>query len=187
MFASVFFPVRSIRKDAAMLNTMMADEGTVITADLEWAQEPEDLLRLLKDFGFTDQDIAQGTQTHARTVRRWKMAVPGTAAAERLAELRNLVLLLRETEALTDRGIVFWLRHANRLLEDYQPLGVLGAGGFRSVRGAALCFCNPNLKFEDPIPASVLESLRRSNDARQQAPSRASTTARQGKLAAVAP
>jgi hypothetical protein len=95
-----------------------------------------------------------------RTVRRWKVGGPGSAAATHLAELRNIVLLLREAKVLTDRGIVFWTRHPNRLLEDYQPLTVLGAGGFRSVREAASCFSDSERSFGEPISASTLEALR---------------------------
>jgi hypothetical protein len=142
-----------------MLNGNLLDTGTVISTDLEHAQEPDELLQLLKHFGFIDDDIAQATGMNERTVRRWKMAGPGSAAANHLAELRNLVLLLRETEALTDRGIVFWMRHPNRLLEDYRPLAVLGAGGFRSVREAALCFSDSERGFNEPISATVLEAL----------------------------
>lgn len=138
----------------------LLEGGVVITADLERALEPETLVRLLKQFGLTDADIAQATQTHERTVRRWKSAAPGSVAAVRLGELRNLVLNLRQSEGLTDRGIVLWLRHANRLLEDYSPLAVLGAGGFRAVRDAGLRFCDPDRPSTETIPASVLTSLR---------------------------
>jgi Homeodomain-like domain len=138
----------------------LVDGGVVISSDLERALEPEVLVRLLKQFGLTDADIAQATQTHTRTVRRWKSAAPGTIAAERLGELRNLVLRLRESEGLTDRGIVLWLRHANRLLEDYPPLAVLGVGGFRAVRDAGLRFIDPDRPSAETIPVSVLASLK---------------------------
>jgi len=142
-----------------MLNSDLLDKRTVISGDLEHAQEPEELLRLLKHLGFTDEDLALATGMNARTVRRWKVGGPGTTAATHLAELRNIVLLLRDAEVLTDRGIVFWTRHPNRLLEDYQPLAVLGAGGFRSVREAATCFSDSERKFGEPISARALETL----------------------------
>ena len=130
-------------------------------------QQPDDLLRLLKHFGFTDQDISEGTRTDSRTVRRWKMAEPGTTAAGRLAEIRNVVLLLRDTGVLTDRGIVFWMRHPNRLLEDYSPMAVVGAGGFRAALEAAKCFSDSERVFDEVLPASVLELLQK-----QEAPKR---------------
>lgn len=154
-------------------------------SDLSHAQEPDDLLRLLKDFGFTDRDIAQGTRSDPRTVRRWKVAVPGSVAAERLAEIRNVVLWLRDAEVLTDRGIVFWMRHPNRLLEDYSPMEILGAGGFRATREAALCFQDSERVFEATVPASALELLRRDERARAKKGTKrrkSPSSARQGRL-----
>jgi hypothetical protein len=148
-----------------MIEEALTDGGVVISKDLGHAQEPEEVFRLLKHFGFTDQDIAEGTCTDPRTVRRWKSAEPGTATARRLAEIRNVVLLLREGGALTDRGIVFWMRHPNRLLEDYSPLAVIGGGGFHSVTDAAKCFSDSERGFDEPLPAGVLEQLREQNSA----------------------
>jgi hypothetical protein len=153
-----------------MLKTESPHETISVSRDLEKAQEPEDLLQLLKDFGFNDQDIAAGTCTDPRTVRRWKVAVPGTLAAERLSEIRNIILWMRDAEILTDRGIVFWMRHRNRLLEDYSPMEILGAGGFRAVREAAICFKDSERPFSETVPASVLESLRQQEQARMQKP-----------------
>jgi hypothetical protein len=138
----------------------LAQRGPITSADLERALEPEVLVRLLKQLRLTDADIGQATQTNERTVRRWKSATPGTGATQRLGELRNLILRLRESEGITDRGIVLWLRHPNRLLEDYSPLAVLGAGGFRAVRDAGLRFCDPDRPSTETIPASVLAALR---------------------------
>jgi hypothetical protein len=143
------------------------DGGIIISTELRRVQEPEELLRLLKAFGFTDEDIAQATSTRTRSVRRWKETVlPGTSAAARLGELRNLVLILRESRGLTDRGIVYWLRHPNRLLEDYSPFAVLGAGGFRSVRSAALCFVDTDRAFDEPLSGSVSARLRAADGVR---------------------
>jgi hypothetical protein len=144
------------------------DGGRLISTDLEHAQEPDHLLQVIKGLGFSDEDIAQATSTQERTVRRWKNEKdggPGPAATEHLAELRNLMLLFREEDVLTDRGAVYWLRHPNRLLEDYRPLAVIGAGGFRSVRGAALCFCDSELEFTEPLSDSVVQNLRRAESA----------------------
>jgi len=157
----------------------------VISAELERALEPEVLVRLLKHLGLTDADIAQATQTNERTVRRWKSAAPGTGATQRLGELRNLILSLRESEGLTDRGIALWLRHPNRLLEDYSPLAVLGAGGFRASRDAGLCFCDPDRPSTEIIPASVLAALRATIGVDDQQPSDGPKTRSRAKLTAV--
>lgn len=145
----------------AMVTANMIDGGMLISTDLEHAQEPDHLLQVIKDQGFSDADIAEVTRTQDRTVRRWKKAGPGPTATERLAEVRNLILLFRDADVLTDRGVVFWLRHPNRLLEDYRPLAVIGAGGFRSVREAALCFCDSERAFNEPLPDEVVQSLSR--------------------------
>lgn len=177
--------VRINRETETMPNTETLNGGLTTSTDLAKAQEPEDLLQLLKDFGFNDQDIAEGTGTDPRTVRRWKIAAPGTLAAARLAEIRNIVLWLRDAHVLTDRGIVFWMRHRNRLLEDYSPMEVLGAGGFRAARGAALCFQDSERAFSEGVPASVLESLRRTERQKAQKGSKrakASSSERRGKL-----
>lgn len=150
-----------------MPSTADAVGTSEIAHDLRRAQEPEHLFKLLKDFGFTDADIAQVTGTQTRTVRRWKSSPPGPFAAQRLAELRNVVVTVRDTGGLTDRGMVFWLRHRNRLLEDYPPASVLAAGGFRSVQDAALCFVDTQRGFTKPIPAAVLKRLR-DDEAEQQ-------------------
>jgi hypothetical protein len=141
-------------------NGFNSDGESVSLVALSRAQEPADLLAALKTYGFTDQDLSAGTATDDRTVRRWKKkGVPGATAARHLGEIRNVLLILKEAEVLTDRGVVFWMRHPNRLLEDYAPLEVLGAGGFRAVRDAALCFIDSERGFETVLPASVLEVL----------------------------
>jgi hypothetical protein len=152
------FDVRRLRKDLPMIDEAPSDNETV-RPSLEHAQEPEQLLISLKYFGFNDQDIAAGTGTDDRTVRRWKKKQPGPKAATHLAEIRNLVLLLRGEETLTDRGIVFWMRHPNRLLEDFSPLWVVAAGGFRSARDSARCFADPDHRFVEPLGPRVLERL----------------------------
>lgn len=144
-----------------MLEHNITHEGVVISSDLERAQEPSGLLSLLKQFGLLDEDIAQVTGSHTRTVRRWKIAGPSIQAASRLGQLRNLILLLRASEGLTDLGIASWLRHANRLLDDYTPMQVLNVGAFRSVRKAAICFVDTNQAFDEPLAPETLEELHR--------------------------
>lgn len=142
-----------------MPSTQLAAPGAVITADLERAVEPAELLIHLRAFGFSDRDLASGTGTLARSVRRWRQGAPGTSAASHLGELRNLVVFFRRSEALTDQGTVWWLRHANRLLEDYSPLSVIGAGGFRSARAAAMCFIDTERVFDCPLDNATRQRL----------------------------
>lgn len=138
---------------------MIEDGGKVISQILDRIQEPQELFLALKEIGFTDEDLAEGTGTDPRTVRRWRKAEPGTVAARHLAEIRNIVSLLGEGDVLTTRGIVFWLRHPNRLLRDYSPISVAGAGGFRSALGAAECFCDSERPFAETLEPRVVEML----------------------------
>lgn len=150
-----------------MTNDTLISKTHAIPELLAQAQEPEELLALLKEFGFSEKDIAEGTGTDIRTVRRWSHGHPGTTAAARLAELRNLVLMLHRERILTDRGIVFWMRHPNLLLEDYSPAAVVAEGGFRSARGAAKCFCDSERGFDEKLSRDVLGRLRSTNAAKQ--------------------
>jgi hypothetical protein len=142
------------------------EEGAVIYRRLDRAQEPHELLLGLKEAGFTDEDISQGTGTDERSVRRWKAKEPNPMASERLAEIRNLAVALKQSGTLSDRGIIFWSRHPNRLLEDYSPLRVIAAGGFRSARDAALCFVDSERPFEERIPEEMLAALRKGRNSR---------------------
>jgi hypothetical protein len=126
---------------------------------LERSQEPEEILLLLRQFGLTTEDIAQGTGADVRTVRRWNNKPPGKSAAIRLGEIRNIVVRLKSKQILSDRGIIFWLRHPNRLLDDYSPLSVIGAGGFRSALEAAKCFIQSERGFHRPLSDKVLRRL----------------------------
>jgi hypothetical protein len=145
----------------------VSSEKTVSSQELVHAQEPEELLRLLIRFGFLQEDIAQGTGKDERTVRRWKDKAPGKDAAARLGEIRNVLLLLRDERILTDRGIVYWMRHANRLLEDYPPLSMIAAGGFRAALEAAKCFSDSERGFDEVIPEDVLQRLREQAEAKR--------------------
>jgi hypothetical protein len=153
------FYVRTDRKDEVMPKADTEKNSAVILGDLERAQEPREIARLLRDFEFTEADIAEGTDSENRSVRRWKGADPGASAAEHLAEIRNVVVRLSRSGVLTDRGIVFWMRHPNRLLDDFSPLSAIGAGGFRSARDAALCFADTERDFETPLPDTVRKKL----------------------------
>lgn len=135
-------------------------EGAVITADLRNALEPRLITELLGHFGLTDADIATATATNPRSVRRWKIATePTRATAERLDDLRNVVVLMRESEGITDRAIVLWLRQRNRELEDHRPLEVLAHGLYGHVRNAALAFLDRDQPPTPPLPDIVRRAL----------------------------
>ena len=135
-------------------------EGSVITADLRVALEPRLIAELLGQFGLTDVDLATATGTNPRSVRRWKAATePARTTAERLDDLRNVVLLMRDSEGMTDRAIVLWLRQRNRELEDHRPLEVLAHGLYSHVRNAALAFLDRDQPPTPPLPDTVSRAL----------------------------
>jgi hypothetical protein len=135
-------------------------EGAVITADLRTALEPRLIAQLLGQFGLTDLDIAVATGTNPRSVRRWKNGTePTRRTAERLDDLRNVVVLMRENEGMTDRAIVLWLRQRNRELDDHRPLEVLAYGLYGHVRNAALAFVDRDQPRTPPLPERVRRSL----------------------------
>jgi hypothetical protein len=135
-------------------------EGAVITADLRDALEPRLITDLLGQFGLTDVDIAAATATNPRSVRRWKHTTePARTTAERLDDLRNVVVLMRESEGMTDRAIVLWLRQRNRELEDHRPLEVLAHGLYSHVRNAALGFLDRDQPPTPPLPDTVRRAL----------------------------
>jgi hypothetical protein len=135
-------------------------EGAVIATDLRRALEPRLIAELLGQFGLTEVDIATATATSPRSVRRWKLGTePTRTTAERLDDLRNVVVLMRESEGMTDRAIVLWLRQRNRELEDHRPLEVLAHGLYSHVRNAALAFLDRDQPPTPPLPDTVRRAL----------------------------
>lgn len=135
-------------------------EGAVISADLRRALEPRLITELLGQFGLTDLDIATATATNPRSVRRWKLGTePTRTTAERLDDLRNVIVLMRDSEGMTDRAIILWLRQRNRELEDHRPLEVLAHGLYSHVRNAALAFLDRDQPPTPPLPDAVRRAL----------------------------
>jgi transcriptional regulator with XRE-family HTH domain len=95
--------------------------------------------RLREDYGLTQSIIAKATGASARTVRNWEQ----TSAIrphndERLRDLREVVLILRET--LTARGVSQWLTARNRIVGGRRPIDLLAEGNTKDVREAATAY-----------------------------------------------
>ncbi len=95
--------------------------------------------RLREDYGLTQSIIAKATGASARSVRNWEQ----TSAIrphndERLRDLREVVLILRET--LTARGVGQWLTARNRILRGQRPIDLLAEGNTKDVREAATAY-----------------------------------------------
>ena len=106
---------------------------------LDRAVEAGEVVRRLRDYGLTQASIAKATGATVRSVRNWQV----TSAIrpqndERLRDLREIVLLLRET--LMPRGVGQWLTARNRLLSGRRPIEVLSEGHADKVRDAAKAY-----------------------------------------------
>lgn len=122
---------------AATLNGAVESSQTIVT--LNRAVEVRDIVRSLREFGLTQEVIARATGASQRSVRNWQeTSAIRPRTAERLHDLRGIVLVLAET--LTPRGVGQWLRARNRILGGRRPLDVLAGGHFEQVRQAAAAY-----------------------------------------------
>lgn len=111
-----------------------------MTAALERAIEPSEIISALRRYGLTQKDIASATGVSERTVHAWKHDSGGVRDRnyDRLATVREIVLLVRDS--LTERGVGQWLRARNRLLDGRRPVEALHEGDVGAARRAAKAF-----------------------------------------------
>lgn len=103
---------------------------------LDRAVEAGEVVLRLRDYGLTQASIAKATGATVRSVRNWQeTSAIRPQNDERLRELREIVLLLRDT--LTPRGVGQWLNARNRILGGRRPIEVLSEGHAKLVRDAA--------------------------------------------------
>jgi len=105
---------------------------------LERAVEATEIVHALRPYGVTQAEVGSVTGVSDRAVRGWAHSAVRPERYDRLAELRDLVVLL--SDSLTERGVGQWLHARNRLLGGARPLDVLGEGHFSEVREAAQAF-----------------------------------------------
>lgn len=105
---------------------------------LERAVEASEIVDALKTFGVTQLDIAKVIHVSDRAVRGWRTSEIQRDRYDRLAQLRDLALLL--SDSLTPRGVGQWLHAQNRSLDGRRPVDVLEAEQFDDVREAAQAF-----------------------------------------------
>mgnify|MGYP001157892414 CR=1 FL=1 len=105
---------------------------------LDRAVEASEIVDALKPFGVTQGDVAVVTQVTDRAVRGWKTSDIRPDRYDRLAQLRDLVILL--SDSLTPRGVGQWLHAKNRLLEGQRPVDLLAEDRYDTVREAAEAF-----------------------------------------------
>ncbi len=105
---------------------------------LERAVEAPEIVRALRPYGVTQAEVGLVTGVSDRAVRGWASSAIRPERYDRLAELRDLVMLL--SDSLTSRGVGQWLHARNRLLDGDRPLTAVAAGRLNEVRRAAQAF-----------------------------------------------
>lgn len=105
---------------------------------LDRAVEASEIVDALKPFGVTQADVAAVTDVSDRAVRGWRTNHIRPEQHDRLAQLRDLVLLL--SDSLTPRGVGQWLHAKNRLLDGQRPVDLFAEGRYDAVRAAAEAF-----------------------------------------------
>lgn len=105
---------------------------------LDRAVEASEIVDALKPFGVTQGDVAAVTHVSDRAVRGWRTSDIRPERYDRLAQLRDLVILL--SDSLTPRGVGQWLHAKNRLLEGQRPVDLLAEDRYDTVREAAEAF-----------------------------------------------
>ncbi|MGA7050909.1 MAG: DUF2384 domain-containing protein [Mycobacterium sp.] len=105
---------------------------------LDRAVEASDIVDALKSFGVTQVDVAAVTQVSDRAVRGWRTGDIRPDRCDRLAQLRELVLVL--SDSLAPRGVGQWLHAKNRVLDGARPVELLTEDHCEEVRNAAQSF-----------------------------------------------
>jgi transcriptional regulator with XRE-family HTH domain len=105
---------------------------------LERAVEAPEIVRALRTYGLTQNDVASVAGVSDRAVRGWATSEIRPDRYDRLAELRDLVIVL--SDSLSPRGVGQWLHARNRLLGGSRPLEALHEGRLDEVRQAAQAF-----------------------------------------------
>lgn len=104
---------------------------------LDRAVEASEIVDALKPFGVTQVDVAAVIQVSDRAVRGWRTGDIRPERYDRLAQLRDLVLLLGFAYP---RGVGQWLHAKNRLLDGQRPVDLLAKDRYEDVRSAAESF-----------------------------------------------
>lgn len=112
--------------------------GPEMAQTLDRAVEAIEIVDALKPFGVTQHDVAAVTRVSDRAVRGWRTSDIHPDRYDRLAELRDLVILL--SDSLTPRGVGQWLHAKNRLLGGRRPVDLLADDRYDEVREAAESF-----------------------------------------------
>jgi hypothetical protein len=109
-----------------------------VSGTLERAVEAPEIVQALRGFGVSQSDVGAVTGVSDRAVRGWASSQIRPDRYDRLADVRDIALIL--SDSLSPRGVGQWLHARNRLLEGRRPLEVLADGSVEEVRQAAQAF-----------------------------------------------
>ena len=111
---------------------------TIGVQDLERAVEAPEIVRALKGYGLTQQEVGAIAGVSDRAVRQWRQAGIKPDRYDRLAEVREIALML--SDSLSPRGVGQWLHAKSRLLHGKRAIDLLAEGKVDEVRLAAKAF-----------------------------------------------
>jgi len=112
--------------------------GRRVSQVLERAVEAPEIVRALRSYGVTQREVGAVAGVSDRAVRAWSRSGIRPERYDRLATLRDLVVVL--SDSLSERGVGQWLHARNRLLGGERPIELLAAGRVAEVREAAQAF-----------------------------------------------
>ncbi|HEY3736409.1 MAG TPA: hypothetical protein VGL26_03125 [Jatrophihabitans sp.] len=105
---------------------------------LERAVEAPEIVQALRAYGVTQAEVGSVAGVTDRAVRGWAHSMVRPDRYDRLAQLRDLVVLL--SDSLSARGVGQWLHARNRMLGGQRPIDVLAEGRFADAQAAAQAF-----------------------------------------------
>jgi hypothetical protein len=111
---------------------------SIMAGTLDRAVEASEIVDASKPFGITQIDVAAVTHVSERAVGGWQTGDIHPDRHDRLAQLRDLVLLL--ADSLTPRGVGQWMHAKNRPFGGMRPVNLLAVERYEEVRGAAAVF-----------------------------------------------
>jgi DNA-binding transcriptional regulator YiaG len=112
-------------------------ETDAVLAALRDALHPNDILTALQLLGLTPRDLAEGTHTDQRTVRRWLQGQePSHKFAQTIGTLRLVAIHILQRRGLPIELIARWLRLPDGELRFQSPLAAIADGRFKDVLAA---------------------------------------------------
>jgi hypothetical protein len=112
-------------------------ETETALAALRDALHPNDILNALQSLGLTPRDLAEGTGTDQRTVRRWLMGhEPSHKFGQTIGTLRLVAIHILQRRGLPVELIARWLRLPDSELRFQTPLAAIADGRFKEVLAA---------------------------------------------------